>query len=99
MEGVGTLDFGLSLGCAITQSSIREGRSAQNWRACCVTMDLVYCYGDSSMPASGSMREGRVYSNTGGNTGDHGLWSTASTVLAVCLHICSMLEGRCADSW
>ena len=85
MEGVGTLDFGLSLGCAITQSSIREGRSAQNWRACCVTMDLVYCYGDSSMPASGSMREGKVYSNTGGNTCDHGLWSTASTILAVCL--------------
>ena len=60
-EGLRTLDFGLSLGCAITQSSMRVGRSAQNWRAGCVTMDLVYCYGDSSMPASGSMREGRIY--------------------------------------
>ena len=86
-DDMGTLDFGLSLGCAVTQSSMRVGRSAQNWRAGCVTMDLVYCYGDSSMPASGSMREGRIYCNTGGNISDHGLWSTASTVLAVCLHI------------
>ena len=37
------------------------------------------------MPASGSMREGRVCCSTGGNTCDHGLWSTASTILAVCL--------------
>ena len=48
------------------------------------------------------MREGKVYSNTGGNTCDHGLWSTASTVLAVCLPLAvcgkegftEMLEGN-----
>ena len=84
-DGLGTLDFGLSLGCAIAQSSMRVGRSAQNWRAGCVTIDLVYCYGDSSIPASGSMREGRIHCDTGRKNDNHGRWSTASTNLAVCL--------------
>ena len=38
-EGVGTMDVGLSLICASTQTSMREGRRAHGRKAEYVTMD------------------------------------------------------------
>ena len=37
------MDLGLSLVCALIQTSVRVGGRALNWKAECLTLDLVNC--------------------------------------------------------
>ena len=37
------MDLDLSLACALTQTSIQEGRDTHYWKAEIVTVDLVNC--------------------------------------------------------
>ena len=62
-EERGTLDLGLSLVCALIQTSLRVGGRAQNWRDKCVTLDLVNCLVMKQYAClGGSMMVGKEYS-------------------------------------
>ena len=75
-EDRGTMDLGLSLTCAFTQASMREGRRTLSWRADYVTMDLVNCCVKQYACVS-SVLVGKEYCKTGGQICDPGCWSTA----------------------
>ena len=67
------MDFGLSLVCAIAQTSIQEGRDTLYWKADSVTMDLVNCSLEQYACLQKQCAGGKgVLQDWGGQTCDHG---------------------------
>ena len=57
------MDLGLSLVCALIQTSVRVGGRALNWKAECLTLDLVNCSVVEQFAClGGSMKVGKEYS-------------------------------------
>ena len=57
------MDLGLSLICALIQTSMRVGGRSHNWKAESLTLDLVNCSDVEQYAClGGSMKEGKDYS-------------------------------------